>query len=82
MNSDTNKRYRHYIHSPFQLDYAGTKVEVDEHGKIKMTQEHEDGTYDEVTFSASLINRVSRMLMATRKIVFRDEPFKGEVDDE
>ena len=76
------KRYRHYIHSPFQLDHQGIKVEVDEHGKIKMTQDHGDDTYDEITFSASLINRVSRMLMATRKVVFRDDPFKGEDDME
>ncbi len=76
-----NKKYRHYVHSAFTLDHQGVKVEVDENGKIRLAQDHADGTFDEISCSASLINRISRMLMATRKVVWKDEPFKGEDED-
>jgi len=86
MNRNANdsypKKYRHYLHSPFSLDHQGVKVEVDEHGKIILTQEGTDNTYDEIVCSASLINKISRMLMATRKVVYRDEPFKDEEMDD
>ena len=72
------KKYKHYIHSPFSLDHLGVKIKVDENGKITITQDHEDGTFDEIVTSASLFNRVIRMLQATRKVVYKDEPFTGE----
>lgn len=81
MPTAPDKKYRHYVHSAFTLDHQGVRVEVDETGKIKLTQDHPDGTFDEIGCSASLINRISRMLMATRKVVWKNEPFKGEDDE-
>lgn len=78
----TPKKYRHYLHSPFSLDHQGVRVEVDDHGKIILSQEGKDGCYDEIICSASLINKISRMLMATRKVVYRDEPFKGDEEED
>ena len=77
-----DKRYKHYIHSPFTLEHQGVRVKVDDNGKIILTQDHEDGTFDEITTSASLINRLIRMLQATRKVVYKDVPFQGEVEEE
>ena len=76
------KKYKHYSHSPFSLDHGGVNVKVDETGKIVLSQEHGDGTFDEITTSASLINRILRMLQATRNVTLKDEPFKGEEPDD
>jgi hypothetical protein len=78
VESSGPKKYKHYIHSPFTLEHGGVKVSVDENGKAVIVQEHEDGEFDEIVTSASLFNRVIRMLQATRKVVYRDEPFRGE----
>ncbi len=72
------KKYKHYVHSPFSLEHQGVTVKVDENGKVVMTQSHPDESYDEITTSASLFNRVIRMLQATRKVIYKDEPFIGE----
>lgn len=72
------KRYKHYIHSPFSLDHHGVMVKVDENGKVVITQDHENGEFDEIVTSASLFNRVLRMLQATRKVVYKDDPYKEE----
>jgi len=76
------RKYKHYVHSPFTLKYNGVEVSVDENGKIVLTQEHTDGTYDEIMSSAGLINRIYMMLEATRKVVWRDEPFVGDEPEE
>lgn len=82
--ASNEKRYRHYVHSPFRLEHQGVIVEVDENGKIVLQKNNSDDSYDEIVCSASLINRVSRMLLATRKVVYRDEPFlnKDDVDSD
>lgn len=77
------RKYRHWIHSPFTIDHAGVKVAVDKNGKMVFTQDHPDGTFDEIQTSESLINRLIIMLQATRKAIYKDEPFveEGEVTD-
>lgn len=72
------RKFIHFIHSPFTLEHAGVKVEVNENGKIKFSKDNPDGTFDEIEFPESLINRVSRMLYTTRKKVWKDYPFKEE----
>ena len=47
-----------YVHNPFSFEYNGVKVECDSSGKIKLTQEHGDETFDEVNTSAGLIRRI------------------------
>ena len=81
-NEDSVKKFKHYVHSPFTLEHQGVKVNVDENGKMVLIQDHADGTFDEITTSASLINRLIRMLQATRKVVYKDEPFRGEGEEE
>lgn len=74
-----NKKYPHYVHSPFTLEHNGVKVECNESGKIVITKEHkEDDTFEQIECSASLFNRVSQMLLTTRKKVWKDFPYKGE----
>ena len=77
-----NKKFRHYIHSPFQLDHQGVIVKCNEHGKITLHQNHDDDTYDEISCSASIITKVYKMLAASRKVVWRDEPFKSDEIEE
>jgi hypothetical protein len=77
-NPNYKKKYRHFLHSPFSLDHQGVKVEVDGSGKVIITQDQPDGSYDEIITSASLINKVSQMLFTTRKVVYKDEPYKGD----
>jgi hypothetical protein len=83
-----NWKYKHYVHSPFSIEHNGINAKVDDHGKIVITQDHPDGTYDEVLCSASFIYKLNDMLLASMRVVFRDEPFKevegsnsGEVED-
>lgn len=79
MNQENaSKKFIHWIHSPFSFEHQGTKVECMENGKIKITQDHNDDTFDEVTISESVINRLSRMLYVSRKKVWKDYPFKEE----
>lgn len=78
MDAKSTKRYKHYSHSPFSIEHQGVKVEVNETGKVTITQEREDNTYDEINTSAALINKLSRMLFTTRKVVWRDFPYKEE----
>lgn len=56
------KKYKHYVHSPFTLNLSGLKVTVDDTGKITLTQDHGNEEFDEITTSASLINRIVVML--------------------
>ena len=77
------KKYRHYIHSPFQLDHQGITIKCNEHGKISIHQDHDnDDTFSEISCSASLITKVYKMLSASRKVVWRDEPFKSDDPEE
>lgn len=83
-NTGETKRYRHYTHSPFTLDHQGVKVECKDNGQLIISQESKEGNevvYDEIKCSASLINRVARMLEATRKVVWKDFPFKNDEEE-
>ena len=75
------RKYRHYIHSPFTIEHQGVRVSCSEDGKLtlsKETTEEGEVVYDEINCSASLINRISRMLLASRKVVWKNEPYKEE----
>jgi hypothetical protein len=72
-----NWKHKHYVHSPFQMEHNGITAKVDDHGKIAINQDHPDGTYDEVLCSASFIYKLNDMLLASMRVVFRDEPFKA-----
>lgn len=71
-------KYKHYVHSPFQLEHQGITAKVDDHGKITIEQNHPDGTYDEIICSASFVYKLNNMLLASMKVVFKDEPYKPE----
>jgi len=60
-------KYKHYIHSPFAFENAGIRVECNEQGKITLTQTYERGEVDTLKCSASLINAITRMLIASKK---------------
>jgi hypothetical protein len=75
---ELNRKYRHYIHSPFQLEHQGVIIKCNEHGKITIHQDHENEEFSEVTCAASLFTKVYKMLAASRKVVWRDEPFNDD----
>jgi hypothetical protein len=77
-----NRKFKHFVHSPFTLEHNGVKASADEKGRVVLTQEHSDGTYDEIVCTASLFNKISRMMVVSRKIVYKDEPFHGEVPED
>jgi hypothetical protein len=63
--------------------HQGIRIEISKDGNVVLTQEVEahnsvDKKFDKITVPVFLINRVSRMLMATRRVVLKDEPFKYE----
>lgn len=59
-----------YTHNPFSFIYYGVKVDCDINGKITITQEHEDETFDEIKTSAGLIRRVFYMLKEGRTVKY------------
>lgn len=68
-----------YTHSKFELEYRGVKAVCSEDGKITLTIEHEDDTYDEVTVSATMIFRLATMLNASKNVEFVD---RNEINEE
>lgn len=75
-----NKQFKHYVHSPFQVEENGIRIECDEHGKLRLTQDHpEDDSFDEIDCSASLINLLSRLVGTTTKRNFKIEVDKEQV---
>jgi hypothetical protein len=75
-NDSTKKLYPHFTHSPFSLEHGGVKAVCDENGKITLTKNHEDDSFDEVETSASLIYMLADMLETTKKRTWKDEPYK------
>lgn len=75
--SDTNQnnKFAHFSHSPFKFEWRGVVAEVGESGKIKITQEHDDDTFDEIETSADFIYRLASMLSATKKKEMKDVPY-------
>ena len=68
--------------------HQGIRIELSKEGNVILTQEVDgEGTkekkFDRINCSVFLINRISKMLMATRRVVLKDEPFKyeDEVDE-
>jgi hypothetical protein len=57
-----------YTHGKFELEYRGVKAICSEDGKVTLTEEHHDDTYDEVTVSATMIFRLATMLNASKNI--------------
>ena len=82
MVMQSTKRFKHFKHSPFSLEKDGVKAEVNETGKITLTQEIKDEStgevvYDEIKTSASFIMTLSKMLFVNRKVSYKDEPYKA-----
>lgn len=71
-------RYVHFEHTPFTLEYDGVKAEMAKDGTIKITQDHDDGTFDEINCKPAFFNRVWRMIVATRRKTYKNKPFSGE----
>jgi hypothetical protein len=61
-----------YTHSTWNLEYRGVKASCSEDGKVTLTEEHDDETYDEVTVSANMIFRMAVMLNASKNVEFVD----------
>lgn len=58
-----------YSHSPVSVDYQrGVNVSVKDNGKVVIKVTADNGEFDEVEVSASLIFRLNRLLVATRRI--------------
>lgn len=72
----TNNKFPHFSHSPFKFEWNGRiTAEVSESGKIKITQDHDDETFDEINTSADFIYRLASMLSATKKKEMKDVPY-------
>lgn len=72
MNETNKEKKPIYTHSPFQFEYFGVKVEADSKGKVKLTQDHEDGTFDEVNTSAGMIRRIYFLLKDGRTVNYEN----------
>lgn len=57
-----------YTHGKFEFEYRGVKASCAEDGKVTLTQEHQDDTYDEVIVSATMIFRLAAMLNNSKNI--------------
>lgn len=51
-----------YTHSHWELEYKGVKAICSKDGKVTLTQEHDDDSYDEVIVTANMIFRLVQML--------------------
>lgn len=67
--TETNK-VRRYVHSPFSIEHnENVKASCDKTGKVTITVSQPGiEEYDEVVVPASLIFRLSEMLIDTRKV--------------
>ena len=70
------------IHTPFTLEYYGVNIKVEKSGKVTLSQEQSDGTFDEIVTDQEIVEKTIRILHTTRKVVYRDEPYNGEVEGE
>jgi hypothetical protein len=68
----TDDKVPQYTHSKWELDYKGIKAECAPDGKITLTEEHSDGTYDEIVIRANMVFRMADMLNASKTIKFVD----------
>lgn len=67
----------------FSLNHQGIDIASDEKGKIIMHKDHDaDDTFSEIVCDSSFIVKVYRMLAASRKLEWRDEPFIKSDDTE
>lgn len=68
-------RVKRYVHNQFTFEYNGVKASCSEDGKVTLTQEHDDETFDEVTVSANMIYKLGEMLNTSKKVKYvnRDE---------
>lgn len=70
--------YRRYEHSKFTVEHQGIKANIQENGKIIISNEseinHDD--YDEIEVPASIIFKIAQALKLTRKITYNEEPLK------
>jgi hypothetical protein len=48
--------------------------------KVRIRQEMEDRSWDEIEFSTELLTQASKIIMTTRTVVMRDEPYR-DVED-
>jgi hypothetical protein len=47
---------------------------------VKIVQDHEDETFDEVILTSELVAKASRVIFTTREVIMKEEPFDGEHD--
>lgn len=67
--SEASDKVRRYIHSPFSIEHnEQVKASCDKDGKVTITVASGVDEYDEVVVPASLIFRLSEMLIDTRKV--------------
>lgn len=77
-DTKNDNQFVHFSHSPFEFNWNGVKAEVNDTGRIKLTQvNHVDGeeVEDTINTSADFVYRLASMLSATKKKEFKREPF-------
>ena len=74
--TDGPGKVRRYVHAPISIDHFGIHASISEHGRVTISKVArtvgEEIEYDEVEVPASLINKLSLLLHATRSVVFVD----------
>lgn len=78
MMKANQKKFKHFINTAFSFEFQGVRVDLDDKGKMKLIQEHDDETFDEINCTPALINRIIMTLKMTRKEEWRDYPYKEE----
>lgn len=68
-----------YSHREYSEEFKnGIKVKIQHNGRVVITQDHADGTFEEIDLPASVIYKTAFKLDETRetRIVTKDEFFK------
>lgn len=78
------RRFRHFVHTPFTFEHQGVQVSCDEHGTLTLRKDNpeQEDAYDEIECQASLINMINKFLFSSKKIMWKDYPFKGEGNED
>lgn len=74
-------KFKHFVNSPFNIEFQGIKVELNKEGRMKIRQDISDGSFQEIECSPALINRIIRVIQMTRKVEWRDYPYRDEDEE-
>ncbi len=72
-NYENESKERRFVHDPFNLSTDKIDIKCDKDGRVTLTENHEEDTYDEINVPASLIFKIAMMLEMTRSLVYLDK---------